>query len=368
MESPDLNFKKIEANLDALEVEAEKRTINPGDMSILEHVFMGGSEKASGVLWDENRALALLEKGGDVHEVEEALLTPIALFDSSEQAIEKLNEKRRLNKRRTGFLTVIDINQQVELSFRHLRPYIELGDVGSNRRVSGEWRVGLVDGEENEVDSSELSLDPTFSKNFTLEKDAEGKGKILKLKLPSPIAIDAVQPKEQNPIRISQDLSPFEHVTFGSSTDIEVEGKKINVNSQNLKQLMQDPVLRKNILSPTNLIKGRRDLEGVRTARKGRVISGSISPFQNTYLQRYLSEQIYPAFELGSLDEAGQLASFEVFLLDAKDDNRKPLPEDPSAVLIIREEFEGLMEYVGEENGMMKFRIKQNASETPDKI
>ena len=168
--------------LDKAEKEVDRKSFDKADMALVEHIFSGGTELVDGEPWGMHKLFDFLDQEKSTDNIQKKICKPV-LIPGQERALSDINEHRLQKKRIRGMISVFDVDQQVELGFKHIEPYIELGEVGGNGQVSGEWRVGLIDGSGNEIDSSELKLDPDFSKYFTLEKDTSSKNMILKLNL-----------------------------------------------------------------------------------------------------------------------------------------------------------------------------------------
>lgn len=153
------------------------------------------------------------------------------------------------------------------------------------------------------------------------------------------------------------DLTPFEHVMIGSSTDVQFKEKAILCNFSSVGELMKDKDARKQILSPINLTERKKTLEEVDKARReGEVFSGILNFFDDDDLIKYLGEDIWSAFRPGELDEFGQLNTFGMFFL--KDDKKITPPDKVLMELPVPEPFVNLVQHLGNENGEMKFMIK----------
>ena len=183
-------LEAVKQKLDKAKKEVNRKSFDKADMALVEHIFSGGTELVDGEPWGMHKLFDFLDQEKSTDNIQKKICKPV-LIPGQERALSDINEHRLQKKRIRGMISVFDVDQQVELGFKHIEPYIELGEVGGNGQVSGEWRVGLIDGSGNEIDSSELKLDPAFSKYFTLEekeeKDLEkypsGKSMILKLNL-----------------------------------------------------------------------------------------------------------------------------------------------------------------------------------------
>lgn len=167
--------------------EALKKAFDVRNLTLVEHLFIGSSENVDGELWGQSKIEEYLRQEKNVVNLRKKLLAPIALLEG-QKTKEEISPERVQKKRLTGLFTVFDIDQQLCLT-KQDTICIELGDLGENGQISGEWKVGLADGKGKEIDfPEELKLAPSFSKYFTLEKDPRnpnGKGRILKLNVNS---------------------------------------------------------------------------------------------------------------------------------------------------------------------------------------
>lgn len=171
----------MEINSDGIPKEL-KKVFDVCNLTLMEHVFIGSSDKVNGEVWGQRKVEEYLRKEENIDNLRKKLLTPIA-FLNGQKTKEEINTERSQKKRLTGSFPLFDTDQQ--LSLREQGDiYIELGGLGENGQVSGEWKVGLIDGNGSEIDFPEkLELESFFNGYFTLEKDPDpnGKGKILKL-------------------------------------------------------------------------------------------------------------------------------------------------------------------------------------------
>jgi hypothetical protein len=165
-------------------VETEAKTFHRGELSLIEHAFIGGTDEIEGEQWGFDRIFAFLKREKNKENVQKKLLKPLFLIAGT-KTIEEVNSDRMQTKRLKGLPFLFNIKQQmvINLEDEYVEQYIELGDVNEKGEVSGEWKVGLTDGNGNEVDSSKLRLDSLFKKYFILEKDTNGKGMVLKINL-----------------------------------------------------------------------------------------------------------------------------------------------------------------------------------------
>lgn len=166
-------------------------------------------------------------------------------------------------------------------------------------------------------------------------------------------------PERQEIIFDRSDLTPFEHLMIGSSVFISINGRKLAINDSILEQPDFDEETKKTLLTPISLLEGRKNGEEVKLAReKGEIFSGGLPFFEfNNFLKNLmLVRGVYPAFKPGQLNENGQLDTFEIYLL--QDGHQIELPKNPTETLVVDKNFSRFVEYNGQENGKMKFRIK----------
>jgi len=161
----------------------------------------------------------------------------------------------------------------------------------------------------------------------------------------------------------SNDLTPFEHTMIGSSVNIIVNGSKKLVNSEALEQLRKDNNALKTIFTPISLAKdltkGARTLEEVLQARrkKGTLSKLPLSGFEFEPQWKYVEAGIEIVFPPGDLDQNGQLEAFEISL--EKENRKIPPPTNPKEEFPIHKDYVNLIEYVGNEDSAMKFKIKK---------
>ena len=154
------------------------------------------------------------------------------------------------------------------------------------------------------------------------------------------------------------DLTPLVHIMIGSSVDIIVDGENMIFNSSALEEWRKNKSSLKIVLTPISLTQGTKTLEEVSQARSnGECLSGALSLFEFDFQWNYLEKGIMPTFVPGELDEYGQLKTFEVSLL--QNDQKVALSNNPEKELPISKGFTNIVEYVGQENMAMKFRIKR---------
>ena len=156
----------------------------------------------------------------------------------------------------------------------------------------------------------------------------------------------------------SNDLTPFEHTMIGSSVYIIVNGSEKIVNSEALKQLWKDKNALKSILTPINLTRDARTLEEVLQARKNKKTLSELplSGFEFEPQWKYVETGVKIVFRPGDLDRNGQFKAFEISL--EKDNDKISLPINPKEEFPIHKDYINLIEYIGNENAAMKFKIK----------
>jgi hypothetical protein len=165
-------------------LESDKTSFHRGELSLIEHLFIGGSEIVDGELWSTEKILNFLRQTKTKNEIENKLLKPLDLLKNGGKT-EYVNEKRQ-QKLRGAFL-LFDSDRQAEMNFNNkgVEQYIELEKAGENGKINGIWRIGLIDQDNKEIDSSGLRIERSFRKYFSLLEDKDSKGMILKLKLSS---------------------------------------------------------------------------------------------------------------------------------------------------------------------------------------
>lgn len=358
-------------------VEAKENSFHRGNLSLVEHTFIYGSEEVEGEIWNTKRVFEFLNKEKNEDKVREKLLKP-PLILVGEKKNEEVNELRSLEGKRVkgrmeGIFQAFDVEQQAIINFEdpNIKQYIELDDVNGSGRISGEWRVGLVDGGGNEIDASELKLDEDFAKHFTLAKDPGGKSMVLKLKLGADVmtAGKALEEKEELPLTTNDNLSPFEQVVYGSSLlGFKVGDKELDITSSNLEAIMQDEDARRIALSPINLSRGRKKIEQIEQEREATEIDPQphLTIFEFNPLREYRKEKVGMILGLDRLDNEGQTSGFGIYLV--KNGSKMELPMTAQKDFVIHEKFRKILEYVGSEDNVMKFKIIQNAPNAPDKI
>lgn len=158
------------------------------------------------------------------------------------------------------------------------------------------------------------------------------------------------------------DLTSFEHLIIGSSAVVNIGGGRLEINSSYLEKPVIDEEVRRILFTPISVLEGRKDLKKVTEAReKGEVISEGLSFFELKSLMTFLMRGIDPAFKPGQLDENGQLTTFETFLL--QNDQQVELPKNPTETLVVNKNFSRFVEYLGQEDGKMKFRVRGKIEE-----
>lgn len=181
MEQKDLAaaMKKLEE----MDKEAERKTLQVENLSLIEHIMIGSSYTVDGEVWGTDKVLDVLN-GGDYGKLEK-ITTPINVLEK-QKSIAEVNEGR-VGKSLTGSIPIFNFQQSKEDKYIHT--YISLGEINQGGQISGEWRVGMVGPDNVEQDSSELQISPDFAKYFTLENAPDGKGSILKF---NPIPVQAL--------------------------------------------------------------------------------------------------------------------------------------------------------------------------------
>jgi len=166
----------------------------------------------------------------------------------------------------------------------------------------------------------------------------------------------AFTPIELGPSFNSNDLTPFEHAMFGSTTGINIGGKERPVNRSLLKELMRDGEARKLVLSPIN--RGKKSLDQLRKDREKIKLHIAGSFIFNEESVAKLKEKGLGSvlFRCGELDKNRRLTGFEIYFL--QNGQRVKLPDDPSKEFVLHDAFAGLVEYEGKKNDAMEFRIK----------
>lgn len=155
----------------------------------------------------------------------------------------------------------------------------------------------------------------------------------------------------------SNDLTPFEHSIMGSSQEVTVNGKKINIALQDFGNLQKDQDVWGVILTPGNLTEGNRTLEGVRQARAhANIKSGIVNLFERRVQLEYGRKGMYLTLMPGDLDENGKLKTLGFYFV--QNGQKINLPEKASEEIVIEERFKNLVKYIEDEDGVMKFRIK----------
>lgn len=156
------------------------------------------------------------------------------------------------------------------------------------------------------------------------------------------------------------DLSPFKHLLIGSTYPVSVDGNIVMISSSRLGELFRNEITRKILLAPISITEHKRTLEEVKLAReKGEIFSGALLLFELVPTMSFLKKGINLTFKPGELDSVGQLATFEIYLLRAQGNNKIDIPNDPQKELPLSKNFAEIVEYVGERENAMKFRIKQ---------
>lgn len=180
MEVADKEVTKNESPTGLLERQEEKvrRQIGLQDLTIMEHMLIQSSYTINGEFWGSKEVIRYLKQEDDADKLREKMLTPIALLENK-KSINEINGGR-LEKRMVGPISILNLDQQVKLGLKSLRPYVDFGSVNEKGEISGEWRIGLTDWFGKEVDSSMLKLELDFKKYFTLRKDPAGMNQILK--------------------------------------------------------------------------------------------------------------------------------------------------------------------------------------------
>lgn len=169
---------------------------------------------------------------------------------------------------------------------------------------------------------------------------------------------DLPSKEKKEPVFDRNDLTPFEHLMMGSSVVINRNGQKLMINDSILEEKNFDAETQKILLTPISLLEGKKSAEEVKLAReKGEVFSGGLSFFETASLVPFLIKGVNPTFKPGQLDENGQLDTFEIFLL--QNEQQVELPENPTETLVVDKNFKRFVEYLGQENGKMKFRIRR---------
>lgn len=104
------------------------------------------------------------------------LLTPLSILSSSGEnrgTKEGVNWRRLQKKRLVDTLIVFDFAQLVELKSQGKTPYLELPALDESGKARFFFKVGLTDQDGNEINASELHLNPKFRSRFALGRDLE---------------------------------------------------------------------------------------------------------------------------------------------------------------------------------------------------
>lgn len=155
-------------------------------------------------------------------------------------------------------------------------------------------------------------------------------------------------------------LTPFEGLLIGGSDSISVKNKEMFVDICSLPDLMRDPDIRKVILSPKNVTNGKLSLKEVIKARED-VSFMSLTPIVfelKGWADKYMTRNIRLAFKSCKWDNAGLLSEFEIYPVDGKTNQRLQLSEIDPKDRVLAEEFKHVIESLGEENNVFKFRTK----------
>jgi hypothetical protein len=175
---------------------------------------------------------------------------------------------------------------------------------------------------------------------------------------------EAVNTKENKEIQFDRfDLTPFEHVMAGGSVDIVVNGKKIFFNEEVFKseEVQSDLGIMKVILTPTNLTQGKKTLEEIRQSREiGEIYSMGLSYFEHEAQFKYLQKDIRLTLKPGELDENGRLKTFGVYFSQNK--QKVNLPENAPGKIAVKNEFKSLINFAGNENGVMQYEVNAGGS------
>lgn len=165
------------------EKQSSERTFSASNLSIIEHIMIGSSAIVGKKSWGNKDVERLLGTVKNRDGLRKKLLTPIAFLDK-EKTVAEIRKERSQKRRLIGEFPIFDSNQQIQLAHdQNIKVYLELGEINGNGELSGEWKVGLVDDKNNEIDSSDIRLSPEQIRYFILEKDQLGKGQILRLRL-----------------------------------------------------------------------------------------------------------------------------------------------------------------------------------------
>jgi hypothetical protein len=152
------------------------------------------------------------------------------------------------------------------------------------------------------------------------------------------------------------DLTPFEHAMIGSSVDCDIGGESVFINGKNIPELMgKDREARRAVLSPINLTNRKKNPDEIRASRSSREPMTALTLFNKSDYLKYDKMGMFPIFD-GILDENYQLKEVDVYIL--KDGAKVNLPENVTSELRLNERFGGLLDYVGEKDNVMRFKIK----------
>lgn len=113
----------------------------------------------------------------------------------------------------------------------------------------------------------------------------------------------------------NNDLSPLELLMMGGSTEIVIDGKRIFFNSEALQNLLKDTRAMEVILTPVNLLEGKKTLEQIQEARSQRKDSAKMGLFAFRISDEYIQKDIRPILKLGDLGENGKVSTFGVYFL-----------------------------------------------------
>jgi hypothetical protein len=124
------------------------------------------------------------------------------------------------------------------------------------------------------------------------------------------------------------------------------------VNSESLAVLRGDKNALRQILSPTSLTRGIKTLDEVTQARRnGGFITGLFTLFDLDAQLKLIELGIKIGFVPGELNQNGQLDAFDIIFQK----NGKKI--SPAEKPVLHKDFSQLLEYAGEKNNAMKFKV-----------
>lgn len=154
----------------------------------------------------------------------------------------------------------------------------------------------------------------------------------------------------------NNDLSPLELLMVGGSSDIAVDGEKIFFNSETLLNLCKNPKAIKTILTPPNLIEGKKTLEELRQARANRQIFSKMRMYAFKSSDGYFEKEIEPFLKLGEPNEDGQVDIFGVYFLQ-KGEKFNLSQEDAQKEIKFEGSLGKITKYMRTVNGVAEYRI-----------